>query len=226
MNAPVKAAKATKWPKYTDKLGNVVPSVTTIIGRFKDSGALLYWANKMGREGKTLDEARQAEMTAGTLAHTLVEMSLGGDENPSVDGQASPEVVARAKNAFDAYRKWAKMTAVEIRYSEVPLVSERYKFGGRLDAVGLIGNELALCDWKAANGVYVDYTFQLAAYGLLWEEAYPDHPLTSGYHLLRFAKEEGDFSHHHFPKLEKEAISFLKMRELFDLVKDCEKRVK
>jgi hypothetical protein len=47
---------------YKDHRGNRLPSVTTIIGRFKDSGGLLYWANQQGLEGKTLDQAR-AEVT-------------------------------------------------------------------------------------------------------------------------------------------------------------------
>jgi hypothetical protein len=66
----------------------------------------------------------------------------------------------------------------------------------------------------------------LGAYGLLWEENYPEHPITGGFHLLRFAKEEGDFAHHYFPKLDTEKVLFLKYREAYDLAKVCEKRVK
>ena len=82
-----------------------------------------------------------------------------------------------------------------------------------------------LLDWKTSNAVYPDYLLQLAGYKLLWEETYPEHQLT-GFHLCRFAKEEGDFSHHYFPKLDKEVETFLVMRSLYDLVKDVEKRVK
>ena len=42
---------------YKDHRGNRLPSVTTIIGRFKESGGLLYWANQQGLEAKTLDQA-------------------------------------------------------------------------------------------------------------------------------------------------------------------------
>jgi len=211
-------------PTYYDRLGNPVPSVTTIIGRFKDSGALLYWANKVGREGKTLNEARDPAALAGTLAHQLVEAHLRGQAEPVLEGD--PDAVAKARAAFEAYLRWEAMVRVEIMYAEVALVSERYKFGGRLDAIAKIGGDLALMDWKTANAIYVDYTLQLAAYQLLWEESYPDHPLVGGFHLCRFSKEDGDFSHHYFPRLEKEAIAFLKMRELYDLMKECERRVK
>jgi hypothetical protein len=66
----------------------------------------------------------------------------------------------------------------------------------------------------------------LAAYGLLWNENYPDHPLVGGFHLCRFAKEQGDFSHHYFPSLDDEAETFLLMRDLFDRVKKAERRLR
>lgn len=217
-------AKNGKYPTYVDSAGVTVPSVTTILSRFKDSGGLLYWANEMGRKGLTLQQAREPAATAGTMAHELVEAHLRGQDEPALSGD--PSVIEKAKAAYASYLKWEAMTKVEIRHAEVPLVSEKHRFGGRLDAIGVIGNELVLVDWKTSNSVYLDYTLQLAAYELLWNETYPDHPLVGGFHLCRFAKEEGDFGHHHFPKLEREAIAFLKMRELYDLVKDCERRVK
>lgn len=225
--------KQTRWPTYTTSAGEKAPSVTTIIGRFKDSGGLIYWAFKEGcaqglekakNPAMNFDLYREKAAEAGTMAHDMVEAHIKGLELPKLEGSA--DTIAKANRSFDAFLKWQSMTKIEVRHTEVPLVSERYKFGGRIDAVGMIGNELVLLDWKTSNSVYADYTIQLAAYQLLWEETYPDHPLAGGAHLLRFAKEEGDFAHHHFPRLEKEAVTFLKMRELYDLVKANEKRVK
>lgn len=217
-------ARNGKYPEYKDSAGKRVPSVTTILGRFKESGGLLYWANKAGLDGLTLEQARTPAATAGTLAHELVEAHLRGEPEPELQGD--PEIIAKARGAYATYLKWESMTKLEVRHAEVALISEKYHFGGRLDAIGVVGNELVLIDWKTSNSVYLDYTLQMAAYQVLWEEAYPDHPLVGGFHLCRFAKEEGDFGHHHFPKLEREAVTFLKMRELYDLTKDCEKRVK
>jgi hypothetical protein len=120
------------------------------------------------------------------------------------------------------------MTKLEVRHTEVSLASEKHKFGGTLDAIGIVNgsNGLALIDWKTSNSIYPDYLYQLAAYQLLWEENYPDHPITGGAHLCRFAKEEGDYAHHHFPSLDDEAGTFLVMRDLYDRVKRTEKRVR
>lgn len=220
-------ARDKKWPAYKDASGQKVPSVTTILSRFKDSGGLLYWANKIGLKGKTLDEGRDPAAAAGTIAHELVEWDIKGQKTPYPTWpDTNPETVAKGEAAFGSYKKWAAMTLLEVRHTEVALVSERYKFGGRLDAMGVVGNELVLLDWKSSNSVYVDYTLQMAAYGALWHEHYPTHPIVGGYYLCRFAKEEGDYGVHHFPKLDRELVAFLKMRELYDLMKDCEKRVK
>ena len=209
---------------YKDKDGRRLPSVTTILSRFKDSGGLLYWANQAGLDGKTLDEARAPAATAGTMAHDLVEAHINKRNLPELIGDA--DTIAKAAAAFGTYRKWAEMNKLQIRHTEVSLVSERHKFGGRPDAIGVYGNELILLDWKTSNAVYVDYILQLAAYRILWEENYPDHLLVGGFHLCRFAKEEGDFSHHYFPKLDAEAETFIVMRDLYDRMKSVEKRVK
>ena len=212
---------------YKDEDGKRVPSVTTIIGRFKESGALLYWANSQGLDGKTLDEARKPAATAGTMAHNLVEAHLNKQPEPELRGD--PEIIEKAVSAFKSYQNWQEMTSLEIRHTEVPLVSAAHKFGGCLDAIGIVksmNNGLALVDWKTSNSVYADYLYQLAAYAILWNENYPETPITGGYHLCRFAKEEGDFGHHYYPSLDEEKETFLMMRDLYDRVKKTEKRVR
>jgi len=46
------------------------------------------------------------------------------------------------------------------------------------------------------------------------------------FHLCRFAKEQGDLSHHYLPSLDDEAETFLQMRDLFDRVKKAERRLR
>jgi hypothetical protein len=208
---------------YKDSDGTRLPSVTTILSRFKESGGLLYWANQAGLDGKTLDEARMPAATAGTMAHDLVEAHIHGKEPPELHGDA--DTISKAQAAFNMYLKWVENTKIKFRHTEVSLVSDEYKFGGRLDAIGVVGNELVLCDWKT-GGVYGDHLFQLAAYKLLWEINYPNQPITGGAHLCSFSRETGDFSHRYFGSLDDEAQTFLLMRELYDRVKLTEKRVK
>lgn len=209
---------------YVTSTGEVVPSVTTIISRFKDSGPLVWWANQQGLQGKTLEEARRPAMTAGTMAHELIEASVTGQPVPDLVGD--PDVIAAAQTAFSVYGRWQTTTHLKITQSEMALVSDRHRFGGRLDAIGEVGGLRVLLDFKAANSIYSDYILQLAGYGILWSEAYPDQPLDGGYYLLRLSKEHGDFSYHHFPSLENEKAAFLLMVDLYRRVKEIDRRVK
>jgi hypothetical protein len=207
---------------YKDASGSRVPSVTTILSRFKDSGGLLYWANSQGLAGKTLDEARAPAADAGTMAHDMVEAHLNGRPMPELTGAA--ETIANARQAFDAYMEWSRQTSIQVRHTEVSIVSDVHKFGGRLDAIGLQDNRLVLLDWKTSNAVYAEYLLQIAAYAILWEES--GGGKIDGFHLCRFAKEKGDFSHHYFPSVNEEKETFLHMRRLYDMVKTVEKRVR
>lgn len=211
---------------YKNCNGKRVPSVTGIISRFKESGGLLFWAWQLGVDGKDYRQERDKAASSGTVAHEMVEAHLKGEE---WSGSAPKDILEKAKSAFQAYLSWASMAGVEVLHSEVPLVSEQHQYGGCMDAIGIcrgMNNGIALLDWKTSNALYADYLYQLAAYGMLWDENYPDNKLTGGYHLIRFAKENGDFSHLYFPSLEEEAETFVTMRALYDRVKKTEKRVK
>lgn len=104
------------------------------------------------------------------------------------------------------------------------MVSEQYRFGGTPDAIGKVDGELCLIDWKTSNSVYSDYLIQIAAYKHLWEENHPGQLITGGYHLCRFAKENGDFAHHYYPDLEEAWRLFLLFREAYDIDKVLRKR--
>jgi len=207
---------------YYLKDGSRVPGTTTIIGRFKESGALLHWAWGEGRAGRELYEARDAAAEAGTLAHAMVEASIKGVklETPLVDSGVLQKAIA----AFGAYQSWAKGTGIKVIEQEMQLVSEKHRFGGTPDAIGELDGKLCLLDWKTSNAVYSDYLLQLAAYKLLWEENHPEHPLTGGFHLCRFAKEHGDFEHRYYPNLDDALDMFLHLRAAYELDKSLKKR--
>ena len=214
---------------YKNSQGKRVRGVTTVIGRFKDSGGLLYWAFEQGKaaergEIEKLYDKRDAAAQSGTLAHSMVENHINGkDILPWREG-VPQDTWAEAENAFQAYLSWASMTKLKIVEQEMPMVSEKYQFGGCPDAIGEIDNELCLVDWKTSNGVYPDYLIQLAAYKQLWEENNPDRPLTGGFHLCRFAKSHGDFAHHYYPDLSEAWEQFKLFLQAYEIDKGLKKR--
>lgn len=206
---------------YLNKAGKRVPGVTTIISRFKESGGLIHWAWSLGKDGLDYREERQAAADAGTLAHKMVEADIRGYD---FDRDAHPpEQLAKADSAFGAYQEWRNQTKLTPTETEVSLISEAHQFGGTLDAM-LVQGRLALGDWKTSNSLYADYLIQLAAYGGLWRENHPDQPLHGGFHLLRFSKSHGDFSHHFYAELDEAWEAFKLMRKLYDLCAVLKKR--
>lgn len=199
-----------------------VPSVTTIIGRFKESGGLIHWAWNLGKEGKDYREVRDKAADAGTMAHAAVDAWVRGKE-PEFAGD--PDICEKAQRAYGAFLDWAQQTNLRVTHSEVPLVSERHRYGGTFDAL-LVQNSRAMGDWKSSNACYPEYLIQVAAYGHLWEENHPDEPITGGFHLLRFDKDHGDYHHHWWAELDRAWDAFLHLRELYDIDKELKKRVK
>lgn len=214
---------------YRNAAGERIPGTTTIIGRFKDSGGLLWWAFQQGEacergEVTGLYDKRDEAADSGTLAHEMVEMHIKGSEFKAPEN-APEKVLTQAENAYLMYLEWADQSKLEIIEQEMNLVSEEYQFGGTPDAIGMIKGELCLVDWKTSNGVYPDYLIQLAAYRHLWEENHPDKPITGGFHLCRFAKERGDFAHHYFAELDDAWDQFKLFRESYEIDKRLKKRV-
>lgn len=208
---------------YRNASGVKIPGTTTIIGRFKDSGGLLHWAFAQGQaaergEIRSLYDKRDEAADIGTLAHGLVEAHIKTGVLPD------PTAPEGARSAFEAYRKWASMTRLEIIEQETSMVSEAHQFGGTLDAIGRMEGELCMLDWKTSNGVYQDYLIQLAAYALLWDENRPNEPLAGGFHLCRFSKEHGDFSHHYWQNLDEAKQQFILFRQAYEIDKRLKKR--
>jgi len=203
------------------KDGTRVPSVTTIISRFKESGGLVHWAWQLGCDGKDYRKVRDEAADAGTLAHAMVEAEIQG-KLYQPDGYDT-ETIEKAHQAYKAYQEWKRQTQLRALETECPLVSEGHRFGGTLDAM-FVQDKLSLGDWKTSNSIYPDYLVQLSAYSILWRENYPTLPITGGFHLLRFSK-EGDFAHHWWGDLREAEEAFLLMRRLYDLMDKLKKRV-
>ena len=92
---------------YKLKNGQKVPGTTTIIGRFKESGGLLYWACEQGKaiergEINNLYDKRDEAADAGTLAHSLVENHIKKLPELDLSGY-SDEIIKLAKQGFENY---------------------------------------------------------------------------------------------------------------------------
>lgn len=267
---------ATPKGGYFNAAGDKLPGVTTVLGRFKDSGGLLYWAHGVGKEqqdviwknrigawgqmlhkdyaasyfGAPMDKLLSADTrqriesgtwepapessrlydvsekaaAAGTIAHDMIEAQIKGQVYRHPEN-VEPETLKKAINAFGQYLEWLDNTKITVTETEFGSHSEKHGFGGTLDAMGTDGKgRVVLLDWKTSGAIYPDYIIQLAAYALLLEENRGIK--VEGYHIVRVAKESADFAHASFQDLEHEKATFLLMLQLYNAVKQVEKRVK
>lgn len=210
----------TQKAGYYTADGLRVPSVTTVISKFKDAGGLIHWAWDLGKQGKDYREERDKAADAGTMAHAAIDNWIHGKE---VAFAGPAEICEKATVAYSAFLEWAAQTNLKATHTELPLVSEKHKFGGTFDAL-LVKGKRSMGDWKSSNRVYPEYLVQVAAYGKLWEENFPDEPITGGFHLLRFDKTYGDFHAHWWGELDKAWDAFLHLRALYDIDKELKAR--
>jgi hypothetical protein len=201
---------------YRTHDGQRVPSVTTICNRFKESGGLIHWSNRIAYEplmqarallklwqaGETFDGPAKAflEIPDSTFDYSQARdraADAGTIAHDMVDSyihgrpfdvaKYARDLVAMAEPAFFAFREWADQSKLQVVETEKPLVSEEYRFGGTRDSI-LLNGRRALGDWKSSNSIYAEYLLQLAAYGILDEEH--GETIDGGYHLCRFSKQE------------------------------------
>jgi hypothetical protein len=154
----------------------------------------------------------------------MVEARIHGEPRPLVPQDLHEKVMS----SYAAWDAWFDAMRFEILATEIPLVSEEWKFGGTIDSVGRDSKgRVCILDWKTSNAVYADYLLQLAAYGTLWDEHAPeDSRITGGFHLVRFSKEHGDMEHRHFPELDDAWTMFMLLRQSYELDKLLKKRAR
>lgn len=211
--------------RYRDNDGNVVPSVTTIIGNNLgwNKNILIAWAKKTAAAGLDPDQIKQEAADTGTLAHKMIEeyiidncphITLDDEDRVNMK-EYTEEQIEKAKNGLDAFVAWTEQAKPDFTdertQTEIGMVSNMLKFGGTIDFLVVMDGKLCLLDFKTSNGVYVDHRIQLSAYHWMVKENL-GHDVPA--HLLQISKEDAGFHHYFFPDLSKEWEVFLHLLEL------------
>ncbi len=208
--------------------GKPVPGVTTVIGRFKDSGGLIYWAFEQGKacergEINGLYDKRDDAATVGTAIHGMIQDFLDlTHSDPCKD--LTPEQVKQANVGYHAFLDWTHQSNTEVMSYEDALLSKKHLFAGTPDALARRDGKLVVIDWKSSSGIYGDTIVQVAAYALLLEETFGE--VVDEADILRFDKLTGDFLHKHVHGLDSAKRQFLLFREAYDIAKELARRAK
>jgi len=196
--------------------GKKVPSVTTIIGRFKNATGLIIWSNKLGLQGINYFEELNKAAEAGTSLHDLAELHIKGEEYQLPD---DPTV----RHCFNQFLEWWNNTNYKVTWTEKKMGSKKLEVGGCPD---LLVDGKVLIDFKTSKAIYSDMIIQLSAYAELIRESEGieiDKAI-----IVRFPKEDDDTEIKEFSK-EDLAVGlkqFKLLRKAFDIDKDLNKILK
>tara|TARA_R110002051_G_scaffold229292_1_gene291313 strand:- start:906 stop:1586 length:681 start_codon:yes stop_codon:yes gene_type:complete len=150
--------------------GKLLPGTTTIIGKFKNSGALIHWAWKQGLEQIDYRTTRDTAGSQGTSVHNLAESFIKGRDYE----EPTDEKVIKAFNKFKEW--WIKFVEFpnsdkfEIGWTEQQMVSKKYLYGGCPDLLVKKNGKYILIDFKTGKAIYEDTVIQLGAYAQLIQE--------------------------------------------------------
>jgi hypothetical protein len=201
----------------------VVPSVTTVLGRYKDSQGLLYWSNSLGLKGISYSKFMKEAGNIGTNVHELAQSHIEGLE---YDLHGYDDVVTNCMNKFLNWWEDFKSENFEVIFCEQSFTSKKHKYGGTADLLVKKNDEYILVDFKTSKYVYSDYLIQGSAYKEMIEEKY-DYPITK-FIVARFGKENDDFEIKTFNQKHLEvAFSYFKtLRKAFDQDKKLTQLIK
>jgi hypothetical protein len=200
---------------YKTKDNVRVPSCTTITDVIRKP-ALERWNNTMGLKGidtvKYVDELAQA----GTLAHYFVECDIQEMErDPAFVAKFDDVDRARAETSLVKYHEWRVQHIIKVILVERELVSEVYRYGGKLDLLLEIDGMLTLVDIKTSKAIYDDQYTQVAGYWILAHELGFDIQKAG---ILRIGRnpDEG-FEYREMEHVELQTRRFLACRELYEV---------
>lgn len=197
---------------YRLKGGTPVPRTTEVIDAFDPKYGLRDWIWNQGKQGLPWREKRDSAGNVGTAVHAMIEAWIRRKPQPVLVGLdvTQKDQVGRG---FMAFTKWVFENDIEWLETEIELVSEVFGYGGTLDAVGKIGEELILFDWKTSSGIYPSHLIQVAAYRNLWNENRV--PRINRVFVVRFSKTDATFEPYEF-SLVGAWSAFVHMRRAFD----------
>ena len=100
-----------------------VPSVTTIISRFKNATGLIIWSNQLGLQGLNyFDELKKAGDT-GTALHDLAELYILKKDYELPDDDF-------AVHCFQQFIDWWDSLDCEVIWTEKRYTSKKFNIGG------------------------------------------------------------------------------------------------
>lgn len=219
---PYIPSKKELHQRYTLEDGTIVPStteITNLLGgdKLDNIGA---WQRNLMKKG--LDPERMLTYYAdlGTYAHALVEeyinKKIGNEGFKAIDPREySQEIIDNAQNGLKSFIQWEEKHEVSYDFSEIQIVSEKYKYGGTIDIGAVVDGFPMLIDLKTSSSIYDTHRIQIAAYWNMYKENFDEDRKTA---ILRIGKTRVEHLFHelHEEDLKRDFNTFWHLRHIYD----------
>jgi len=150
------SAKSDKW----------LPSVTTLLEAYPKGSAYVMWLKNVGMNAsQILKEAGEIGSNVHNAIDQFVksgELNYLGENYKELFKWEEWELICKAMEFFTIYKP-------EVIVHEFSFASDELGYGGTIDMVCKINNEVWLIDYKSGNSVYESHFLQMAAYKKAWE---------------------------------------------------------
>lgn len=150
--------------------GAYFPSVTTILDAYYKGYGFHEWLKQVGFNA---EEILRKAGEQGTNVHSMIDMYLKEFPVIWLDSNGKMLYTLDEWQMFTRFVEfWAK-TKPEKLVHEFSLVDDELGFGGTIDFIGAINNEIWLIDWKTSNAIHKSHELQIAAYAVAWNKLNP-----------------------------------------------------
>jgi len=136
-------------------------SRVTRINSIIDKPELRAWYQKTG--AVKAKEILKTRSSFGSTVHKLIEITLLGNE-------ISENYDSFILESINIFNKWLTKNKLLPQSLEQHLWSDKYKYAGTCDFIGICNNKFVIGDWKTSKGIYPEYWLQLSAYVMAFEE--------------------------------------------------------
>lgn len=191
-----KFLESTDHTTYRNNDGDVVPSVTTILKVISKEN-LIYWANNLGWQRKSVKTELDNSSEIGTLAHNFIEAILLNDDTNQkllrIKIQNLPKYLRDPIiNSVISFKAWwnDNKDNFEIISCETEMACDTY--GGTADIIALYQGNLVILDLKTSKSFYYSMFLQLAAYVKMYKKMFKKEPKDAA--ILKLDKYNGNIA--------------------------------
>lgn len=136
---------------------------------------------------KSKDQKKKEEAADyGTQAHNAIDSFINGSSEEEINKFL---ISQESKNAYLSFLNMIEKEKIKTFVdTELIVASQKYKYGGTLDAIAIVDSKLCILDWKTSNNLRSSYFFQIGGYIQAFEEQYFPLKIEDSY-LCLFSKE-------------------------------------